>query len=161
MASRFSLDPPQGDIVAAKYNSYKPLECKKSVKVDRSDIILLSKAGAECVDIHRWASLKMLLQVTATDNAVIDVAEIELLEPVNDRLVDTEVYAPHLVHSGQTMFIPAENILQRVMVCSDRRCESHGAFWINWFVTWGMLPYPIAHRDQVHRKYGPSIEKPV
>ncbi len=144
-----SLQVPEEGLLVTKYNSFKPIgDDAKSVNATRADHILLRAVP----DLLPWAQLSSLVSFFQ-EGKTYELAGITVLELADNRWIDTEVYAPRLRATSRRCFVPASAIQQRILTYKDTRRDSDGAFWVNWFVVWGPLKYPIEHRDLVHQKH--------
>ncbi len=152
------LDDTKG-VSVVEYYTYKPSENTKSIKVGRGDYVLLTDAGGDLLPWAKLTGLAVYEERTSVGLISYNLARVEVMEAATEgECIDPQVYAPRIRTTERTVFIPATCIQQRVVVCSDTSESSDGALWVNWFVTWGALRYPIEHRDQIHREHGLPIE---
>ncbi len=149
----FQVALPDETIAVEQYHSFRPAGSTKAVKASpaRFDDVLLNST-----EVPPWARLTGLYVVTVDDvkYALARVKLFNLATP--NRWIDTLTAAPHLTLTGaEHCFVPATLIRQRILTCKDTRDDYSNCLWVNWFLTWGPLKYPLEHLDEIWDEHNP------
>ncbi len=146
---------PKETVKLARYHSFRPTGSAKAVKAlpGRYDDVLLATS-----DEPPWARL-MGLYMATVDNVDYTLARVKVFNMVTqNQWIDTLTAAPHLTLEGvQHSFVPARLIKQRIMTCNDTREDYSNCLWVNWFLTWGPLKYPLEHFDEIWKEHNPYV----
>jgi hypothetical protein len=152
----FHIDLPEDhQLELHQFTTFRPSGSPKCVKASssRHDYVLLQTQEAGQLPWARVESFYALGNPTKYDL----LAQVRVYRLVNAKWIDTHTYAPHLEATEQLHFIPATMIKQRILTCQDYRVAPNQRVWINWFLAWGDLKYPIDHYDEIVAKYKNQI----
>jgi len=143
-------------MVLERFASFRPPGTAKSVKAveGRYDDVLITDARLPHGHLP-WARLRWLCVLHRND-ITYELAYINTFESTTAKWIDSLTYAPHLQPTDVFQFIPATCINQKVFTCLDTRPDSNTCVWVNWFLTWGPLKYPMEHRDQIFTDHDPT-----
>ncbi len=150
MESAFQVDLPAIPLELHQFNSFRPSNGTKCVQAERHDDVLLTLSHGE--DLLPWARIDGFYALGDPKKYYL-LARVRICQLITVDWIDSQTYAPHLVVTNERRFIPASSIKQRVFTCRDTRSPNQVRIWINWWLTWGDLKYPIDHRDEILTKY--------
>ncbi len=138
-------------ILLARYHSFRPAGCTKAVKGD--DDVLLDTG-----DEPPWARLMGIYVATVAD-VEYTLARVKVFNlATRGQWIDTLTAAPHLtLEHVENSFVPATLIKQRILTCNDTREGYHNCLWVNWFLSWGPLKYPLKHFDEIWNEHNPYV----
>lgn len=147
----FHIDLPDAQLELHRFTTFRPVGSSKCVKAssDRCDYVLLQSQEADQLP---WAKVDSFYALGNPKEYHL-LARVYVCRLVNAKWIDTETYSPHLEVTPRLRFIPASAIKQRLLTYQDYRVSHNQRLWINWFLTWGELKYPIDHRDEILEKY--------
>ena len=136
----------QNEFHLLRFASYRPESTKKSVSAARCDDVLITSDAAGALPWARAVAFYSIEHAGQTTSLVM-LQLYTLVEAT--KWIDSLTYAPHLRLTQQFRLATASSIVQRIYTCPDTRVSYTKCVWVNWFLTWGPLKYPIEHRDRI------------